>query len=302
MTGQENRKSRNMDRNLNASIVGVSLSGKNLLIGKVENNEIANIIDQQINVNGTEEEILSELINAISGVFDHNVIGIGIGVPSLVDVSKGIVYKVQKIPSWREVHLKDILEDHFGVKVYVNNDANCFAIGEKYFGQAKKTENIVGLILESGVGAGIIFKGHLYSGTHCGAGEIGSLPYKDHDFEYYCSEEYFDEKYGMKFDLLYKRVLKNDKIAKVVFEQYGYDLGNLIKIILYTLDPEMIVLGGKISKAFPYFEKMMFNRVNTFLYKHSLKDLKIVQSRQSGIAILGAAALFYDAQNLTLIK
>ena len=302
MIGRKHRKLTIMDKNLKDSIVGVSLGGKTLLIGKVENNEIVDIIDQQINVNGTEAEILSELINAISKVFDHNVIGIGIGVPSLVDVSKGIVYKVQKIPSWREVHLKDILEDHFGVKVYVNNDANCFAIGEKYFGQAKNTENIVGLILESGVGAGIIFKGHLYSGTHCGAGEIGSLPYKDHDFEYYCSEEYFDEKYGMKFDLLYKRVLKKDKIALAVFEQYGYDLGNLIKIIMYTLDPEMIVLGGKISKAFPYFEKMMLNRVNTFLYKHSLKDLKIVQSQQSGIAILGAAALFYDAQNLTLIK
>ena len=67
------------------------------------------------------------------------------------------------------------------------------------------------------------------------------------------------------------------------------------KTILYTLDPEMIVLGGKISKAFPYFEKMMFNRINFFRYKHSLKDLKIMQSQQSGIAILDAAALFYDA-------
>ncbi len=302
MTGQDNKKLRNMVKSSNDSIIGVSLSGKTLLTGKVENNELVSINNQQINNNGTEEEILSALINAISEVFDNNVAGIGIGVPSLVDVSKGIVYKVQKIPSWREVHLKDILEGHFGVKVYVNNDANCFAIGEKYFGQAKKLENVVGLILESGVGAGIIFKGHLYSGTNCGAGEIGSLPYKDHDFEYYCSEGYFDEKYGMKFDLLYKRVLKNDKIALAVFEQYGYDLGNLMKTILYTLDPEMIVLGGKISKAYPYFEKMMFNRVNSFLYKHSLKKLKIVQSKESGIAILGAAALFYDGQNLTLKK
>ncbi len=291
-----------MVKNSNDSIIGVSLGGKTLLTGKVENNELVAINNQQINNNGTEEEILSELINAISKVFDNKVVGIGIGVPSLVDVNKGIVYKVQKIPSWREVHLKEILEGHFSVKVYVNNDANCFAIGEKYFGQAKKAENVVGLILESGVGAGIIFKGHLYSGTNCGAGEIGSLPYKDHDFEYYCSEGYFDEKYGMKFDLLYKRVLKNDKIALAVFEQYGYDLGNLMKTILYTLDPEMIVLGGKISKAYPYFEKMMFNRVNSFLYKHSLKDLKIVQSKESGIAILGAAALFYDGQNLTLKK
>ena len=83
-------------------------------------------LNLEINNNGTEEEILSEIINAISEVFDNNIAGIGIGVPSLVDVSEGIVYKVQKIPCWREVQLKDILEGHFSVKVYVNNDANCW--------------------------------------------------------------------------------------------------------------------------------------------------------------------------------
>jgi glucokinase len=200
------------------------------------------------------------------------------------------------------VHLKDILENHFGVKVYVNNDANCFAIGEKYFGNAKDYENVIGLILGTGVGAGIIFKGHLYSGTNCGAGELGSLPYREHDFEHYCSKSYFELKYGMKFELLYKRALNNDKIALAVFEQYGYDLGNLIKTILYTTDPEIIILGGTIAKAFPFFEKTMRNRVKTFIYKHSLKKLKIIPSQQLETAIFGAVALFFDAQNITLKK
>ncbi len=291
-----------MEKIKNSAIVGVSLGGKKLLAGKVQNGKLIKSNSYTINNKGSEEEVLSDVINSISDVFDEETAGIGIGVPSLVDVNQGIVYKVQKIPAWREVHLKEILESRFGVPVYVNNDANCFAVGEKYFGQAKNYENVIGLILGAGVGAGIIFKGHLYSGTNCGAGEFGSVPYRDHDFEYYCSESYFEEKYGIKYDVLLKRAAKKDKIALAIFEQYGFDLGNLIKVILFTSDPEIIILGGLISKAFPFFEKAMWEKIRTFIYKHSIKKLKIVLSKQADIAILGAAALYIDGQNIEIKK
>jgi glucokinase len=284
------------------SIIGVNLDGKTLTTGIVFNKSIVKSSKKLIDRHQSEEAILSELIHSVSEVFTDGVAGIGIGVPSLVDVNKGIVYRVQQIPSWKEVHLKEILESHFGVKVYVNNDANCFAVGEMYFGKAKGFENVVGLIIGQGVGSGIVFKGHLYSGTNCGAGEIGSIPYKDYDFEYYCSESFFDEKYGLNFETILERVKKKDKIALAIFEQYGIDLGNLIKAILYTLDPEIIILGGSISQAFPYFEKSMKQTVNTFTYKHSLKKLSILTTEQPEIAILGAAALYYDAQNKSVKK
>ncbi|MDO9275503.1 MAG: ROK family protein [Lutibacter sp.] len=286
----------------NKSIVGVWLGGRTLVAGKVKEGKTENSITKQINNLASEEQIIADVVNIIDKVMDEDVVGIGIGVPSLVDVEKGIVYRVQKIPSWREVHLKDILESRFNVKVYVNNDANCFAVGEKYFGQAKDYENIVGLILGSGVGAGVVFKGHLYSGTNCGAGEFGSLPYRDNDFEYYCSEGYFEEKYGINADVLYQRALQKDKIALAIYEQYGHDVGNVIKAIMFVVDPEIIVLGGNLAKAFPFFEKEMHNVVKTFTYKHILNKLKIVKSENEDIAILGAAALFYDAQNMTMKK
>ena len=291
-----------MDDHFEKSIIGVFLDGKTLMTGKVKNGKIISSNSRKIDRYQSEEAILSDLINAVANVFDNDVVGIGIGVPSLVDVARGIVYKVQRIPSWREVHLKDILESQFGVKVYVNNDANCFAVGEMYFGKAKNFENIVGLIIGQGVGAGIIFKGHLYSGTNCGAGEFGSIPYKEHDFEYYCSESFFDEKYGISFEVLFERVKKKDKIALAIFEQYGFDLGNVLKSIMYTIDPEVVVIGGSIAQAFNFFEKSMWEKINTFTYKHSLKKLKIVQTDQTDIAILGAASLYYDAQNKSMKK
>ncbi len=284
------------------SIVGVWLGGRILVAGKVKDGKTENSITKQINNLASEEQIIADVVSIIDKVMDDDVVGIGIGVPSLVDVEKGIVYRVQKIPSWREVHLKDILESRFNVKVYVNNDANCFAVGEKYFGTAKDYENIVGLILGSGVGAGIVFKGHLYSGTNCGAGEFGSLPYRNHDFEYYCSEGYFEEKYGINADVLYQRAMQKDKIALAIYEQYGQDVGNAIKAIMFAADPEIIVIGGSMAKAFPFFENEMNRIVKTFTYKHILNKLKIIKSENEDIAILGAAALFYDAQNMTMKK
>ena len=287
---------------METSILGISLSGKTLVAGKVKNGQIEKSVYREINNKASEELILAEVFNIINEVKDDDVQGIGIGVPSLVDVEKGIVYNVVNIPSWREVHIKEILESHFGCKVYVNNDANCFAIGESYFGKTKDYENSVGLIVGAGVGAGIIFKGHLYSGTNCGAGEFGEIPYKEHNYEFYLNDAYFEYKYGVPAKTFLNRAKRKDKIALAIFEQYGMDMGNLIKTILFTVDPEIIVIGGHLSKAFPYFEKAMWDRINTFPYKHALSKLRITNTEQEDIAVLGAAALYYDAQNRSLKK
>lgn len=284
------------------AVIGISLGGKTLLAGKVKNGRIEKSITRKINNKGPENEILAEVFDVINEVKDDEVAGIGIGVPSLVDVEKGIVYRVQNIPTWREVHLKEILESHFGLKIYVNNDANCFAIGEMYFGKTEGHENSVGLILGAGVGAGIIFKSHLYSGTNCGAGEFGDIPYRDFTYEYYLNDAYFEYKYGVAASTFLNRAKKKDKIALAIFEQYGNDLGNLIKTTLFAVDPQIIVVGGSLAKAFPYFEKSMWDKVNTFPYRHAISKLKIVPSGQEDIAVLGAAALYFDAKNQRLKK
>ncbi|VAW29288.1 Hypothetical sugar kinase, ROK family [hydrothermal vent metagenome] len=284
------------------ALIGISFSGKTLVAGKVKDGKVKESIIRKINNKAPEDEILAEVFNIIHEVKDDEVAGIGIGVPSLVDVEKGIVYHVQNIPSWREVHIREILESHFGLKVYVNNDANCFAIGEAYFGKTADYVNSVGLILGTGVGAGVIFKGHLYSGTNCGAGEFGEIPFRDYNYEYYLNDAFFVYKYGVSATTFLKRANKKDKIALAIFEQYGNTLGSLIKTILFAVDPEIIVIGGLLSKAFPYFEKSMWDKIKTFPYKHAVNKLKVVASEQEDIAVLGAAALYFDAQNQSLRK
>ena len=279
---------------LDKTIIGVDMGGTNIDVGRVEKNQIDKFKSFDVSAQGTKEKILDEVINAIYSVFDEHVAGIGIGVPSLVDVNKGIVYNVQNIPSWDEVYLKDILEEQFGIPVYVNNDANCFTVGEKYFGTGKRFSNIVGITLGTGLGAGIIINNRLYSGVNCGAGEFGSISYKDKIFEYYCSGQFFENVHGTKGHILFEKAKNNNSNALEIFGEFGYHLGKAIQTILFSVDPEAIILGGSVSRSYPYFSDAMWESVNLFPYKHSLKNLVIEVTSQPHISILGAAALYYE--------
>ncbi len=279
------------------SIIGVDLGGTKIGVGKVEKKQIMKHFTFDVSSQASEEKILDEIIQAIEEVFDQTTAGIGVGAPSLVDVEKGIVYDVQNIPSWKKVPLKHILENHFHRPVYVNNDANCFAIGEKYFGKGKNYKNMVGLIIGTGMGAGIIINNRLYSGVNCGAGEFGSISYKEQIYEYYCSGQFFKNEYGIEGRDLFDRAKKGEIKSLKIFEQFGIHLGNAIMTILFAVDPEAIILGGSVSHSYSFFQEAMWRRIKSFPYKHTIKRLVIETTEEPQIAILGAAALFYNAQD-----
>lgn len=279
---------------LQKNVIGVIFGGKHLSAARIENGVIADIVHREVNNREAEEVILSEIIHTINSVYTDSVAGIGVGVPSLVDVKLGIVINPTNIPSWHKVHLKDILEEQFNVPVYINNDANCFALGEKYFGVAKDYENIAGITIATGFGVGIIINGKLYSGRNAGAGEFCSIPYRDHDYEYYCSTKYFEEKYGLKNEILLARAKKKDKIALAIYELFGMDLGNAIKTIMYALDPDAIVIGGIMAEAYDFYKEAMLKTVNSFIYKGTVKNIKIFKSTEANIPVYGAAALCFE--------
>lgn len=286
---------RDMTR-VNQPVIGVFLGGKVLKAGRVFNNKVEKSVSLEIDNRAAEEDVISQLIGAIEAVYSPDVAGIGIGVPSLVDVAQGIVYNVEHIPSWKKVYLGDLLKNHFKTGIYVNNDANCFAIGEKYYGKGWKYNNVVGIVAGEGLGIGIIADNRLYSGANCGAGEFGYIPYRDHNYEYYCTTGYFDVKYGLKAETLFQRAKKEDKIALAVLEQFGIDFGNFITTIMFAVDPELIVIGGNITKFYPYFEPYMWKVVRKFPFEKSIDRLQIELSEQPDVAVLGAAALYYDAE------
>ena len=278
------------------SIVAVDLGGTKILVGKVQNNVVTAREVRPVPATDSDEVVLQEIIGAIQAIFDPEVAAIGIGVPSVVDVEHGIVYAVQNIPSWKEVHLKDRLEKQFYVPVHVNNDANCFALGECHFGKGRNFRDIVGMVLGTGLGAGIIIDRRLYNGSNCGAGEIGTIPYKGEMIESYASGQFFTRTSGMRGEIVFERANAGDADAIRAYEDYGRELAFAIMVALYAYDPQIIILGGSVSKGFRLFEKSMREELqSTFAYQHALKRLIIGPSELPDVALFGAAGLHLDA-------
>jgi glucokinase len=275
-------------------IIGIDLGATNIRGGLVNGNSLSEINSRRINSLGSVEDVLGDVFAIIESFLDSDVAAIGIGVPSVVDVKQGIVYDVQYIPSWKEVHLKKIIEERYRVPALVNNDANCFAIGEYYFGKGAGNENMIGLTIGTGLGAGIIVNRHLYAGPNCGAGEFGMADYLDHCYEYYASGQFFQNVYNTDGEEVFKKAKSGDEQAKNLYNEMGTHLGNAIKLIMYTYDPSLIILGGSVRFAYPYFREAMWQRINTFAYSKSVENLRIELSELENSGILGAAGLYYD--------
>ncbi len=274
-------------------IIGVDLGGTNVRAGRVFDGEIEKLHSHRISSGASEKIVLDELIFSIHQVYDSNVSAIGIGVPSVVDPQNGIVYDVQNIPSWKRVELARILEKEFNLPIKINNDANCFVLGEKYFGKGKNLDNIVGLILGTGFGAGLVLNNELYAGSNTGAGEFGMIPFKDHNLEYYCSGQFFENEYTSSGEEICKLAKLNDEIGIRAFNQYGKNVGEALQIIMLAVDPEIIILGGSVSKSFDYFIDGILETFKNFPYQNSVKKISILQSEVEHVAIYGAAALHY---------
>lgn len=272
-------------------IIGVDLGGTNIRIGQIERERLVAKISEPSPSDLALAPSLEYLKAAVRRMMTPEVESIGIGVPSVVDVERGVVYNVTNIPSWGEVHLKEVLEGEFGVDVYVNNDSNCFALGEKEYGRGRGFKDIVGITLGTGVGAGIVINDTLYSGRNTGAGEIGSLPYLDATLEDYCGSNFFPRFFGATGKQALVEAEKGDAGAKKIWEEFGKHIGNMMQAVLFVYDPEVIILGGGISNAYHLFEKAMREKMSGFPYPETVKNIRIEVSDDCDIQILGAAAL-----------
>lgn len=278
-------------------VIGIDLGATNIRGAVVDEKGLVKIVSRKIHTKGTETEVLEDVFWLIDNLIEPEVKAIGIGVPSVVDVIKGIVYDVIHIPSWKEVHLKKILEEKYKIPVFVNNDANCFALGEYYFGKGKGGGNIIGLTIGTGLGAGIIINNHLYAGKNCGAGEFGMVDYLDNNYEYYASGSFFQNVYQLGGEETFELAKKGVDFALLRYMELGEHLGNAIKMILYTYDVDQIILGGSVASAYSLFEKVMWERIHTFGFPKSIENLKIEISTLENSGILGAAALYQDAKS-----
>jgi len=202
-----------------------------------------------------------------------------VGIPAAVNINTERVLKTPhyKDWGWKDFNLKDIITSEFNIPVFVENDANLSAIGEKHYGEGQKYDNIIFVEVSRGIGAGIIINNRLVRGFNGSAGEIGftisnpkklAFKIKDRGFlEAHSSISSFTErtiteiKKGRKTiitemvknnlnlitpSLVCKAAVKGDKLANdvitTIVELLSIGIINLILII----DPQLVVLGGDI--------------------------------------------------------
>ena len=280
--------------------IGVDLGGTNMRAGIESGGNVFSQRKELVQGSRSLDETLTQFMEFIRPLVTDDVKGIGIGVPSVVDVKKGIVYNVANIPSWQRVPLKEILEKEFEIPVSINNDVNCFALGEHKFGMARGMKHVVGVSAGTGLGAGIIINNQLFNGNNCGAGEIGLLPYLDHNIEYYASGNLFRTFFNTTAEEAHQQALQGNSEARGYWNEFGVHLAEALKCVILAYDPEAIVLGGSLSKAYDLFKESMNDTLTAFPYPESIKRLKIFRSENENIVLLGAAELVTHQVDSTL--
>ena len=110
-----------------------------------------------------------------ANVSPGDVSGVGVGAPGPLDIAQGILTEPPNLPGWRDVPLKQIIEDAIGIPTYLENDANAAGIAEYLYGAGRGTRHMIYVTVSTGIGGGLILNGQIYHGASGGAGEIGHL-------------------------------------------------------------------------------------------------------------------------------
>lgn len=280
------------------SLIGVDLGGTKIAAGKITNGVLAQELSAKINQESEDPmDAVKLMVDLIDQLMDKQVKGIGVGVPGLVNRDWGVVYDVLNIPNWKEIPLKALIEEKFDVPVYVDNDANCFAIGEYRYGAFAGNSDFVGITLGTGMGAGIVKNGNLIPDAHCCSGEFGTMSYLDGIYENYTSGMYFKLKYGKDGQEVAEKAREGEPWAQRAFREMGMHLGNAINTIIMAVDPPLIIIGGSVAKARQFYEESMWESIRKIPFPSVLESFRVEFTDTANIAILGAAALCPDANS-----
>jgi glucokinase len=247
------------------------------------------------------DNIKKAVANLIRGA-GKKVTCIGIGVPGPILYEKGIVIEPPNLPGWKKVNLKKILEKEFKVPVCLDNDANCAALAEAYFGAGKKARHFIYMTISTGIGGGIIIDRKLYRGAIGAAGEFGHMVIDSKGFRCGCgnigclealgSGTAIKKRAGMDAISVELSARQGDKKAQKVIAETAHYLAVGIANLVNIFNPELVVLGGGVSKM----RELLLNPIRKEFKEYALtlpaKSVKIVRAKlgdESGV--LGAVAL-----------
>jgi glucokinase len=318
-----------MEVNMNY-YVGVDLGGTNIVVGLV--NEDYQIIERcscSTNLPRAAKEIVDDIADLIhqllakQNITIEQIRSIGVGVPGTANKESGMVEYANNL-GFYDVPFVSLLKEHFNTKICFDNDGNAAVWGEYLAGCGKGYHSLIAITLGTGVGGGIVINDELYTGSNYAAAEIGhhvicmdGVPCncgRNGCFEAYASATALVEQTRAAMELnkesylwelcerditkvegkiLFQAVAKGDKTAAMVLEQFIKYLSVGVTNLINIFQPDILCIGGGISKAGNIFIEPLIERVNQEIYtRNSSKQTKIViAALDNDAGIIGAAHL-----------
>jgi len=307
------------------TIVAVDIGGTQMRAASYSPENLDPIKLKKISTRASEPGGTERLINLIEDVWpdDKQVDAIGIASPGPLDPHTGFLLAPPNNPEWHNYPLGPKLEEHFGVKTYLDNDANLAGLAEYRFGAGKGHHDVVYITVSTGVGGGVIIQDQLLQGFHGMGAELGhiiidpngpvcSCGFKGH-LEAYSSGPAIvkyvlaELEEGMKSEMKREAILtaqivweaaqRGDPLALKAFHRAGEYLGIGTATFLHVFDPSILIFGGGVSRA----GDLLFDSFNASLKEHVFHP-RYLEGLEISIAQLGDDAGLLGARALAEFK
>lgn len=304
--------------------LGIDIGGTKCAVvlgkGEIPDNISDFIIDKikfPTNVNRGYNEITKEILSKADELLERNnvknteLIGVGISCGGPLNSKKGVIMCPPNLPDWDNVPIVNIVSEHFGVNAILHNDANACAVAEWRFGAGRGYQNLVFLTFGTGMGAGLILDGKLYTGTNDGAGEVGHIRLSENgpegygkkgSFEGFCSgggikklaeltvSKYLREnKKSSLFESeadfsnltaanIAKAMYEGDEFATAVYKKCAEYLGRGLSVIIDIINPEAIVIGSIFERNEEFFQSEIKEIIENEALTDNVKSCKILSA------------------------
>lgn len=314
--------------------IGFDIGGTNLRGALIR--EDGHIIKRQNILSEADkgiDSVVTNLANLIQKTIKgEKIVGVGIGIPGIIDSQKGVLTQAPNICNVDNYPLRQVLIEKIGesMPVFIENDANCAAIGEWWTGAGKDVKSLIILTLGTGVGGGIILNGELWNGADGMAGEIGHITIYPDGAKCNCGNSGCLESYasagairrmvkqGLEKNLetiirekvkntskeripeiVMEAAMEGDKFALWIWDEVGKALGVAIANLVNLLNVEMVIIGGGLSNAWELFIDRAKKEAKKRGLRAPIKRVKIVKTVLGDDAgILGAGYLVFRGEGI----
>jgi glucokinase len=251
---------------------------------------------------------------------------VGIGIPGVIKFNQGVISTSPNLPGWKNMPIRKMLSQGIEIPVYLENDANAAALGEKWRGAAKDAQDFCFITLGTGVGGGLVLDGKVWRGADGMAGEVGHMTIDPEGprcgcgncgcLEMYASAKALQRMVrqacssGRKSrffrgflneetsgEVIHRAAKAGDRISKEAFARMGSALGIGIASLVNLLNLEKVVLGGGLSAAWNFFVPALREEVKSRAFAVPARRVKIVRATAGEDAgVLGAAYIAWQGQ------